>query len=172
MCFSAKGNRKLSASVGQNGASSLLASTVLDTGPGPNAVYKRRADPVWHAHIRPVQSPTLLKASKRVTNFCRLIYLTVCTGEFGAAVPFFAVQSLAVEFLLETSFTDHFVKATLPGLRKATFYPSRSVAIIGKRSFTKPQASLDRPKASFTLKLKDRSQKNRTTRRVIILPMS
>lgn len=71
--FMAKRNYKLLTSVGRGGAMSKPASTVLDTGAGPNLIHKRKADPAWHPYVPLIQRLRLLDASKRVVKFCGLI---------------------------------------------------------------------------------------------------
>lgn len=75
------------------------------------------------------------------------------------------VQNLAVDCLLGTSLIDHHVEAILPGLRKAVFYHSSSVAITCQRSLIKP-------KASFTLELERKSRIIQTTRKITTPPVS
>lgn len=118
---------------------SLSASTVLNTGTGPNTIHKRAIDYAWHSYISLVQSLKLLYALKPVMKSCRLVHLIVSTSESRARVSYLALQNLAVECLLGTPNTTHLVKAVLPGPRKAVSYRFSSVTISDQNSFVRPE---------------------------------
>lgn len=98
-------------------------------------------------------------------KFWEFIFLTVHVGELGARVPFLVVQNLAVDCSLGTSFINHHVKAVVPGLLQAVFQHFLSVAITGRRSLNKPHKII-------AIEFEERSQKNRTTRKITVVPTS
>lgn len=152
LCYFEERNYELSASVGRDGAVLRSASTVLDTGVGPNSIYNRRIDLAWHSPIRPIQSPRLPDGSIEVMKSCGFIYLTVCIGEFRARVTLLVVQNLPLDCLLCGSSIVHHVKSILPGLQKCVLYHSSSVPATGQRAPTEPKTSL-------TFEIEDGSRK-------------
>lgn len=165
VCFFAKRNDKISASVGQVGALSVPGSTVLDISTGPRLTYTRSVNPTWPFYIRTVPSPELLDAFKRVMKSCGLTYLTARIREFQAMKLVLVVQILAVKCLLGTSFVYHHVKTISPGLRKVVFYYSLYVAVTCQRSNS-------RPTTSFNLEFEDQPRKIWAARNLLTSPLS
>lgn len=131
----------------------------------PDLIHTGRIDLSWRSYNRPVQSPALLDAFKRVMKFCEVIHLIIRTGELRGRVPSVLVQKSAVDYHFGTYFIKHHVQAILPKLWKVLFYYSSSVVITVQRFFTKPKIFLP-------LHYKTHLKKIRITRKVPIPPIS
>lgn len=84
----------------------FTVSSLVDTGAGPDLLYKDSLPPAWRRSMKMIESPPFPIENCQIVTVEGIVPLIACMDDLTMCAWFKVVDNLAVEVLLGTLFID------------------------------------------------------------------